>query len=208
MIFLIAALLVYEAQYWTFYPDSTLVIIVLFTLVCSLSTATSLFVTTAHFWLRRSPLRVTSSVKRNSQLNLPARSCSVPGQEIRIYSSPHTKNRVEVYSCVSILPSPAISFQKVIRESSRRVRILADIIMAGWVTGDNYSSRHQISCLKALEGLHLSYRAALSQQYCFDSFTTLRVASYHHSPGLRCTILLCPWSMQFGDGYCRGPRVT
>jgi hypothetical protein len=70
------------------------------------------------------------------------------------------------------------------------------------------SSRHQIACFKATEGLNPSYRTAIRHQYSVASFAGLRVASCFNSPGgplimlQRCTIFLRPWSMQFGDGYC------
>jgi hypothetical protein len=47
------------------------------------------------------------------------------------------------------------------------------------------STRHQIACFKATEGLRPPYRAALSQQYSVASFGTVRVLSCLHSPGLR-----------------------
>jgi hypothetical protein len=69
----------------------------------------------------------------------------------------------------------------------------------------SYSSCHEIASFKATEGLHPSYRAALSHQYRAASFATLRVLSCLHWAPLfvfqRCTILLWPWSMKFGDGY-------
>jgi hypothetical protein len=49
------------------------------------------------------------------------------------------------------------------------------------------SSRHQIACFKAMEGLHPLYRAAPSQQCSVASFATLRFLSCLHSPGLRCS---------------------
>jgi hypothetical protein len=48
-----------------------------------------------------------------------------------------------------------------------------------------YTSRHQIACFRATEGLHsLPYRAAVSHQYSVAGFATLRVLSCIHSPGL------------------------
>jgi hypothetical protein len=52
---------------------------------------------------------------------------------------------------------------------------------------DCYSSRQQIACFKATEGLHSPYRAALCHQYSVASFATLRVLGCLHSPGLRCS---------------------
>jgi hypothetical protein len=50
-----------------------------------------------------------------------------------------------------------------------------------------YSSRHQISCFKATEGLRPPYRTTLSQQYSVVSFATMLVLGCLHSPGLRCS---------------------
>jgi hypothetical protein len=51
----------------------------------------------------------------------------------------------------------------------------------------NNSSRHQIACFKATEGLHPSYRAAICYQYSVASFATVRVLSCLHSHGLGCS---------------------
>jgi hypothetical protein len=52
-----------------------------------------------------------------------------------------------------------------------------------------HSSRHQIACFKATEGVHPSPfpAAALRHKYSVGSFATLRVLSCLHSPGLRCS---------------------
>jgi hypothetical protein len=51
-----------------------------------------------------------------------------------------------------------------------------------------YSSRHQIVCSKATEGLPPPiYLTALSRHYSVASFATLQVLSCIHSPGLRCS---------------------
>jgi hypothetical protein len=55
-------------------------------------------------------------------------------------------------------------------------------------TNENYSSRHQIACFKATEGLQTPpppYSAALSHQYSVASFATLLVLSCLNSSGFR-----------------------
>jgi hypothetical protein len=51
----------------------------------------------------------------------------------------------------------------------------------------SFCSRHQISWLKATEGLHPPYHAALSQHCTVASFATLQVASCIHSLVLHCS---------------------
>jgi hypothetical protein len=51
----------------------------------------------------------------------------------------------------------------------------------------HYTSRHQIACFKATEGLHPPYRSALNHQYSVASFATLLVLRCLHSSGLRCS---------------------
>jgi hypothetical protein len=62
------------------------------------------------------------------------------------------------------------------------------------------SSRHQTACFKATEGLHPpSPRCWL----CYAASSEL--SSLACAPQLvlqRCTILMWPWSIKFGDGYC------
>jgi hypothetical protein len=64
------------------------------------------------------------------------------------------------------------------------------------------SSRHQIACFKATEGLHPPHRAALSHQYSVASFATLLALNCLTCLGsaVRCTILLWLWSIKFADG--------
>jgi hypothetical protein len=52
-----------------------------------------------------------------------------------------------------------------------------------------HSSRHQIACFKAMEGLKPPppYRVSLSHQYSVASFATLKVLSCLHSTGFLCS---------------------
>jgi hypothetical protein len=85
----------------------------------------------------------------------------------------HIKVKVKMFMCL---------------HKQHAMKMYGDVEKTYCSRSDFYSSRHQIACFKATEGLKPPPpRTVLRQQYSVASFATLRVLSCLHSPGLRCS---------------------